>query len=236
MRTFPLLCVLLSACSSGKLLLSDLEDAGDIEEACSEYEPEEITLEVVFPAQTDACSWGKGDNLEPANGYFTARVEEVVALEMPEDAVICDMSFAFSGIVPGDIQVMVYDDHFFFTFNDIVLAASYGPAVEALEETDGLRQYAWEPIAGMEYHTEDSYSSYCLGEDEGEATCDIPDTEVEGEISLSYSDSIVSELSLRAIEDERYDFSFITTGDDNPNSDCMHEEFSFTVDVPYLQL
>ena len=234
-HTMPFLFLL--GCSSGKIALDDLEDAGDIADACEEYEPEEITLEVLFPAQTEACSWGEDGNMEATNGLFSARVEQLEQLEMPDDAVICDMGFDFSGgILPGQVQFMVYDDHFFFTFNDIVLAASYGPVVERLQEEDGMYSYEWNPVSGVDYHAEESYDPYCLGDGTGESTCDIPDTEVEGPISLSYSEELVSQLSLSAIEDQRFDFGFVTTGDDNAESDCMHEEFGFTIEVPYLQL
>ena len=228
---------LLLACNSGKVSIEDLEDAGDIEDACDEYELEELTLEVVFPAQTGTCPWGEDNNMDPESGVFTARIEELQQLELPEQSVICDMAFDFSGLVPGEVQFLTYDDHFFFTFNDIVLAASYGPVVEDLEPVDGgMYRYAWTPISGVDYHAEEEFDPYCLGDGTGESTCDIPDTEVEGPISLNYSEELVSQLSLSAIEDERYDFGFITTGDDNEDSDCKHEEFGFTIEVPYLAL
>lgn len=227
---------IIMACNSGKVRLEDLEDAGDIEDACDEYELDSVTIEVVFPAQTEGCSWGEDDNLSPDNGLFTARIEELQQLELPEQSVICDMSFDFTGIVPGEVQFLTYDDHFFFTFNDIVLAASYGPIVENLPEEDGTRRYEWSAISGSDYHSDKTYDAYCLGDGTGESTCDIPDTEVEGPISLAYSEELVSQLSLSAIEDERYDFGFVTTGDNNPESDCMHEEFGFAIEVPYLAL
>ena len=224
----------LLACHSGSFVLADIESAKDVREACEEYEPEEVTLEVVFPAQTESCPWEEGDNIAPVNGFLTARVEQVEGLEMPDDAVICDLGFDFAGLVPGEIQVMVYDDHFFFTFNDIVLAASYGPAVELLEDDQGFRAYDWSKMVGLEYHVTDEYDPYCLGQNNGDSECEIPDTEVEGPISLSYGEDVVSRLSFLAIEEGRYDFGFVSTGDDNPETDCMHEEFGFTVKVPYL--
>jgi hypothetical protein len=229
--------VLLSlACNRGKVSLSDLEDEDDILDACEEYETSVAEVQVVFPATTDACPWGEGDNIDAANGVFTARVEQDEALDLPEDSVICDLDFDFSGLVPDEVQVMVYDDHFFFTFNDIVLAASFGPAVEQLTEEEGqLRFYDWADVVGTDYHLDQGYQSYCLGQASGESECDIPDTEVEGPIALNFSEEIVSRLSLSAIQDERYEFAFVTTGDDNAESDCMHEEFGFTVEVPYLE-
>ena len=232
----PLLGLPLLACGSGSLKLDTLESAEDIADACAEYVDriETETVTVSFPASTDTCPWGEGDNLDPVNGLLTARVEQERSLDVPDDAVICDLEFDFSGLVPGEVQDMVYDDHFLFTFNDTVLAASFGPAVELLEEDDGLRTYDWAAMAGFDYHAVESYESYCVGQEAGDADCDIPDTEVVGPISLSFDEEIVTALSLGAIDAGDYDFGFITTGDDNPDTDCMHEAFGFTVEVPYL--
>ncbi len=233
----PLLLALL-ACADKKIDLGALETADDIASACEQYEPEEITLQVVFPAQTDACPWEEGDNQGPFDGRLTARVEQVQRLELPLDAIICDMTFDFAGIVPDEIQVMVYDDHFFFTFNDIVLASSFSPAVEALAADGALHTWDWSRVAGFDYHAVgDNYESYCLGDDEpgGTAACDIPATETPGPITLRFDEALVAELSLSAIADARYDFSFVTTGDDDVDRDCKHEAFGFTVTVPYLR-
>lgn len=237
MKLLPLLIVALSVgCTRGKVALEDLDDEGDIIDACEEYETSTAEVDIVFKATTSSCPWTTADNIAATDGYFSARVEQDEEIDLPEDSVICDLDFDFSGLVPDEVQVMVYDDHFFFTFNDIVLAASFGPAVEQFTEEEGqLRYYDWADIVGTEYHIDEGYQSYCLGQASGESDCEIPDTEVEGPISLSFSEEIVSRLSLSAIEDERYEFAFITTGDDDVETDCQHEEFGFTVDVPYIE-
>lgn len=236
LRPLTLLLPFTLACQSGKVSLGDLEEPEDILDACESSDPEEISIQVLFPAQRDTCPWGEGDNQDAEGGVFTARVEQTQALELPENAVICDMTLDFSGLVPGEIQVMAYDDHFFYTFNDVVLAASYGPAVDSFAESDGMPTYAWDALVGEDYHLESDFDAYCLGDGSGDSTCDIPDTEVEGPISLSYSDELVSQLSLLAVEDQRYDFGFVTTGDNDPETDCMHEAFAFTIEIPYLAL
>jgi len=231
----PALLLAATGCSPARVKLADLQTPQDVVDACAEYEPETVVLQVVFPAQADICPWGEGDNLDtPQNGFFTARVEQQQSLDVPEDAVICGMSFDMSGLVPGEVQVMVYDDHFFFDFNDAVLAASFGPAVDELPTHGSLHAWDWGRVQGMNYHDWPTYDPYCLGQEAGSAGCEIPDTETQGPISLAYDDALVAELSLAAVQQGRYDFSFITTGDDNPESDCQHAEFGFTVEVPYL--
>jgi hypothetical protein len=43
-------------------------------------------------------------------------------------------------------------------------------------------------------------------------------------------------FSLRAVESGCFDFSFITMGDNDPDLDCSHEYFAFTVDIPYVRV
>jgi hypothetical protein len=235
MRIVPLM-FLLPAYFNGVVDVTSLGTTTDIADACLKYKPDTLALEVLFPAQTDVCPWGVGDNLATGtNGVLTARSEQLESLALPEHAIICGLTFDFGGLQPGEIQNIIYDDHFFFDFNDIVMAASLGPAVDRLPPKDGLHTYDWSELVGMEYHIDTEGETYCLGQEDGTSDCVIPGTETEGEISLKFDPAVVTGLSLSAVQHDRYDFSFVTTGDDNPESDCMHEEFGFSVQVPYLQ-
>lgn len=234
-RLLPAFCsLLLAACSSGKIPFDQVEDAGDVEDLCDEYDDriEDDTLTVLFVATTEDCAWGEDGNTQMQDLVLTARVEQTESLDIDDDVVMCDMDLDLSGLVPGEIQLMVYDDYFFFTFNDIVLASSHEPAVAGLDTDDDLPVYDWERIVGTPFPHGDA--PFCLGEESGDADCDIPGTETEGPISLSFGSDIVNELSARAFDEGRFDFGFVTTGDNDPETDCRHAEFGFTVDVEYL--
>jgi hypothetical protein len=235
--------LLLGACASGKGSVDgaadtgeeDIGNADDIADLCAEGSPETLQLRVDFPATEPGCDWGEAGNMERENGVITARVDQLSALELPADAVICDVLFDFEGISGGQGTPMVYDDNFLFTFNDVVLAGSYGPMVEEFELVDDyFRQYQWADIRGYPFEFDNDIPTYCIGEAEGLADCEIPPPETEGLMSLRFDPEIVTELSFRALEEERYEFTFITMGD-NDDSDCFHEDFSFLVDVPYIQ-
>ena len=233
----PLTALMLIGCNQGKTslgFLEDIEDAGDVEQACEDYEDliETDEIRIVFEETTGECPWGEGDNLDQENLYLVARVEQVEGLDLDDEVVLCDMELDLSGLALGQIQVMVYDDYFFFTFNDVVLASSHAPAVEQLATDEGMPLYDWSNIVGTPFP--DGDAPFCLGEETGESQCEIPSTEVEGEISMSFSSSIINELSARAIAEERFDFGFVTTGDNDPSTDCQHDEFSFSVAVEYL--
>ena len=212
-----------------------VNDAEDVRELCEEGEPETLTLTVEFPALRGGCPWGEDGNLDPDQGVVTARIEQVSSLELPEDAVVCDVVFDFEGLNGGSGTPMFYDDNFLFTFNDVVLAASYGPMVDEFTEEQGLyRRYEWSALRGYGFEFDDRVPSYCLGEDEDLASCSVPPPETDGALVLSFEPEIVQELAFRAVEEDRYDFTFITIGD-NDDTDCAHERFLFEVAVPFVR-
>lgn len=225
-----------SGCSSGQILIGDIEDAEDVVETCTENEDQLQTEEfrIEFERTTGGCPWGEGENLWPSQGVLTARVEQTHSLDL-ENAVICDMEFTFAGEA-GLEQDIEYDDNFLFVFNGVVLAASYRPWVELLDEDDIYRLYDWDRIVGADNLFDDSIPTYCVGEDSDLATCDIPPPETTGPISLAFDLSITSELSYLALEEGRRDFTFVATGDNDEDIDCSHEAFFFDVVVPYLPL
>lgn len=247
MRTPLLILSSLAAlgCGSGKGTVDDgpgtadsgdpIADADDVATACAEGEPESLTLTVSFPAPEPGCEWGAPGNLEPEQAVVTARREEVQSLELPDDAIICDVQFDFGGVGGGTGTPMDYDDHFLFTFNDVVLAANYGPMVEQLAVDDGLfYTYDWGALRGFPFEFDDTIPTYCIGEDDGLADCTIPPPESGGTMSLSFEPDIVNELSFRAVAQQRSEFSFVTLGD-NDDSDCYHDDFEFTVEVPFVR-
>lgn len=235
MRAAPLAFLILIACKSGKIPFGDVEDADDVEDLCDEYEAqiEDDTLEIIFAATTSACPWGQDDNGTEQEGVITARVEQQEELDIDDDVLLCDLDLDMTGLVPDQVQFIVFDDQFYFTFNDVVLASSHAPSVDSFDTEDGMPIYDWDDVLGTVF--DNGEDSFCLGEAEGDADCDIPDTQTEGPISLAFAQDIINELSARAFDEGRFEFGFVTTGDDNHDTDCMHAEFGFTVDVEYLE-
>ena len=84
---------------------------------------------------------------------------------------------------------------------------------------DELPVWDWASIAGAELEF-GKVPTFCLGEEEGRATCDIPPPETPGEMALDFDDDLVAELSLRALEQDRMAFTFITFGDNDAATDC----------------
>ncbi len=210
------------------------DDSGiDVGDLCAESAPATTTIPVVFDAYDDGCPWGEGDNLKAEDAHCTARYEQTESIDIGTGAVICDVAFDFQ-LEGGDVNRMEYDDNFFFTFDDVVLAASYGPFVELFPQEEGLPIYDWSSIVGQPF-TFSGYDTYCLGEAEGLATCRIPEPETEGAMALAFDPSIIEKLSTRAIAQDRVEYGFIAFGDNDASSDCYHAEFAFDVTISYVE-
>jgi hypothetical protein len=232
--SMTLLITLCGCTDSGQLGgFGDIGDVDDLRAACDDGEPVAMELAVSFPEAAQGCPFGEKDNLPAAQGLVTARREDRASLPVPEGGLVCGLDFDFSGVDPSLEQTMRYDDHFMLNFNGVVLAANYGPMVQLFPSDDGLRLYDWDLLAGYDFDFDNSIPDYCLGEDEGLSDCTIPPPETPGPIALSFQGSLVDRLSLRALEQEAYTFTLVTTGD-NDGSDCSHAAFDFVVTAPVL--
>ena len=244
MRAHLIVTCVLIGCASGEAETDDKSSDGsfninstdDIAELCDEEEPIAVRLAVEFPATDPDCPWNTGDNLSTEQGVITARIEQTTDLALPDGVVVCGLDYDFLGPSGGEGTPMVYDDNFYFTFDDVLLATSYGPAVEDgwFSEEDGLPIYSWDDLVGRDFQ-HDGVPSWCLGQGDGLSECDIPPTETEGIMSLSFDTTVVEQLSLRAVQEGRFEFGFVTTGDNDPDQDCAHEDFEFEVEVGYVR-
>ncbi|MCB9761822.1 MAG: hypothetical protein H6739_18475 [Alphaproteobacteria bacterium] len=222
------LLMLLVACKGS--LVFDTTD--DIRAACEANEPQDVELSVTFEGLNEGCPWNSEDNLSRTDAMFTARIEQVESLDIPEGGVICDLEFDFGGISGGEGQSMLYDDNFLFALNDAVLAASYGPMVDNFATNDDLAIYDWADVVGTDLLF-NNIPDYCLGRDSGESECTIPAPETQGTLALAFGGDLVDQLALVAVQSGLFDFKFVTFGD-NDDTDCSHETFTFTVIAPVV--
>lgn len=225
---FPML--LLVAC--GGSIDLDVETPEEVADACEQLEPEPVTVSVTFPSVPPGCDWGQNGNLEMAQATVTARSEQFVDLDIPDDAIVCGLGFEFQ-VDPNVEPIMEYDDNMFLLYNGVVLAASYGPMVDALPREADLPIWDWGALRGTEFGFGD-VAPYCLGQEDGLSDCTIPPPETRGALLLDYEQGLVDRLALRAAQLNQQQFGFITIGDNDPQLDCRHEAFSFEVEVPYI--
>lgn len=243
MRLLTLLAVSLGAtactvaCGEGThevdgMCVLDLTDAESIREMCKDGSYDVSSFEVTFPKLEPDCPWNENGNMGQVNGQLTVRVEQTTTLEMPDGAVACDLDFDFTG-GEGAYQNMEYDDFIFLVFDGVVLTSTHRDLVESLPvDDDGMPVWDWDSVVGSDWPWGDD-DIYCLGEEDG-SWCEIPPTESAGRISLQYSRDTVADLAWRIAGRTDLEMMFVTTGDNDADTDCRHEEFSFTVDVPWI--
>lgn len=182
---------------------------------------------VSFPTNQPGCPWGEGDNLAPTQLEVSARVELAEPTDFASD-VGCSMDFDFTN---SNIE---YDDGFFLLFGDVVLAASHSSLVERLPESGPFfRLWDWSAVAG-EVLPFTNVSPYCIGVDEGFGTCSISAPDTPGPITVDPDLEVQRELLFHAYETGDAAFTLITIGDNDADTDCRSDRYSFRVDVGFL--
>lgn len=175
------------------------------------------------------------DNLDIKNGFLRARYQQNRKLTLPANAVICDAELT------SNVQNFRYDDIFFFTFNNFLLASNHKseivkhwtPVRTKLVSSDkslDIYTYDWLTIRNTPFNN--VANDYCLGVNEDLARCSWPVTEEQGQIALKFTPEILVRLSNpNAVTDQS--FSLTITGDNDVALDCYHNSISLNVKVKY---
>ncbi len=168
------------------------------------------------------CPWGVGDNLEEQSGVMAARLEVTKSLDAPPDAILCSIRFR----VPE--TNMYYDDWMYVLFNDVVVLSPSDWSGMLEQTPEGLLIYDWTHIRGQ---SGGSPPAYCPG---AGSTCELPDTQVNGSISLEIDQDTQRLLFDRAAALGRHDVTVAATGDNDPPIDCDHSDFDLEVTYEYV--
>ena len=185
--------------------------------------------------RAEICEFSINGNLETKNTHMQARYEQRQKLQLPSNAVVCDLD------MKTDLQRFQYDDVFVFNYNNFILATNNKTALMDTTPPEGklflgagtevpVYKYDWLKLRGAEFAN--VADDFCLGDDQNLATCSWPITERSGNIVFSFDQKILIALGLTA-KSENQTFSFVITGDDDPEKDCYHEELSFEMNVTY---
>lgn len=200
-----------------------------------------ITKEFEFQATYDRdakkalikCPWGEDDNEEMKEYYLTAYHEQSDSVEIGEENIVCELKFDFSKF-NSQYTDMRNDDIMFITMGaavgsgkkQILLSSSYNYN-ENFEFQDGFYFYSWKDIVGklMSKDAEKSEypfkeETYCIG---GEK-CKIPGHDETGPFHIEISEDLGYKIAEEFKNNKRLDFSVIVTGDNNPGTDCTHDQ------------
>lgn len=178
-----------------------------------------------IPAGT-TCSFGSGENLSRKDAFIRAYLRQNQDVTLPTGARLC-------GFTIDPIQkAMHYDDEMFFLVENRVLIATKDYTDSFVKE--GLfSTFSWEALKNKVYNQNDQRGLYCVGAAEGLSACELPPTDTNGNISLSFSAELAKSLAELLQAQQVLHFSWITTGD-NDDSDCRHTDIAIPVVLHYL--
>lgn len=181
--------------------------------------------EFLFPDPGHTCYWDYYDNLGRRTDFIRARTEQFQLMKLDPKAIVCKMELIF------DAQTNVsFKDELMFAYNGVVLASSKNFS-ERLPKKYGMSMYSWPALANTDYNKSED-SRYCAGNETGDGECEIPTSEVSGNFSLNFSDSLFQRIEAYT-DPECRGFTVVTTGD-NDDNDCRHTDIGFKVRVKYV--
>lgn len=190
-------------------------------DTCAGRTHQHVTANLNFPKPDKTCEWGKDGNLAVRDHYFQGRIEQVQAIELPANSIICDLNFNFVE------QQFLYDDHFLVSFNDAIIASSYN-FDSTFSKQYGLLRYDWKKMAGM-FWDHKAEGVFCAPG----GACAWPATDTPGSISLNYDALVFQKLMAENLGRTRHEIKFVSIGD-NDAGDCEHSEVNFSIDVDYV--
>jgi hypothetical protein len=125
-------------------------------------------------------------------------------------------------------QAFRFDDHFWFTFNDAILATSIDYR-DRFGVTNGLSLFDWNKIVGTNWDSSRE-GVWCLAG----AACNWPETDTEGTISMNFREGTYYAVTARDRSRTRHEFQFVTVGD-NDSTDCQHRPVNMTATLQYVK-
>jgi len=186
------------------------------------------TFDIVFDDPGYDCLWGQAGNSPTRDKYVTARIEQPEGLSLPQGHVVCALDFSF------ERQRFRYDDHILVHFNDILILSSFdfSPQLSVGDQ----QVYDWNKIRDMKwldiFPPRDNI--YCPGTTQGNSSCSFPETEEFGNIELDIHPSVIQNIMARDVDRFEHTMTWVTTGDDNPGTDCSHEPVRLELIITFI--
>lgn len=181
------------------------------------------------------CNWAS--NAELKDQYYTSLSEQKSEFSVPLGAKICNLNFKF------EEQSFKYDDHFVFSFDDNVLASNSVGLISKLDAATPIlfgtntvvaKTFSWPQLLNQHWvdsGDKDAYF-YCLGKEGAGSSCQWPITDTLGVINMNYPAELLLQIANQKASNT-HQFNFVTTGDNDPATDCQHSPLNFQVEVFY---
>lgn len=212
---------------------------------------------------TEQAADGNGPKL---NEFIRARVEQVQDisehLQVPEGetAVFCRINISIVKLN----EEFKYDDDMILVFGGTsadsgadggvilmtknkMISEITPTAVSELESTS-WPLYTWDDVYDLNLANgapgNELDEPMCFGhgsetpldEQGNPLACQLPDTDVNGEIAIDLTNETAEAIGIRAALNGNYNLSVVITGDNDSQSDCKHQGFLANLDVGYISL
>lgn len=213
---------------------NDAVAAGTIKTLTQNIDFNDTKLET---GRSQVCQFNTGDNLSMLDSHMRARYEQTRTLNLPANAVICDVQMTTAQ------QKFSYDDILFLTFNGVIMGSNNKSAITSKLSVDSSAQlsngklvplYKYDWLGLRDASFANVADDYCLGADQKAGTCQWPVTEMTGNIIFEWDPSLLITLALRQPANQQT-FGMVITGDNDPSSDCYHQDLQFSMQVRYYQ-
>ncbi len=94
-----------------------------------------------------------------------------------------------------------------------------------------LYNYDWSLLSKSKAQINGNNDDYCVGADQGLGECNWPATQQSGYVQMGFDAAIMGAFELN--QRRRAKFSFVVTGDDDPDIDCYHERLEMDASIYY---
>ncbi len=190
-------------------------EAAVLLEGCSQPNLKTQTFSVNFPAR-QGCLWDRGMAGQMNMGHF----EQKSQLAVSPNFIVCSMK------IGGAKAGLLYDDKLLLNFNGVALMGSPGMIDFLEKDAQGLPVYNWERL----FQKKALVGSKCIP---GASKCELPETEQTGTFALELDTATNLKLMALAINQKKFEFTLLTTGDNDPSKDCRHTGIPLDVTVTY---
>tara|TARA_B100001248_G_C27398872_1_gene468110 strand:+ start:7527 stop:8393 length:867 start_codon:yes stop_codon:yes gene_type:complete len=213
----------------------DQDDIDYVKTTCENSPWQSLNTSITFPSYQNGCAYNQNGNLGPRNGFVQARYEHIVPMNIPDNAIICDLD------MQTQTSTMYYDDHLIVALNNYVLSSSNlnyiedGLLVPVLnsDTQETLYKYDWAQMVGAPWRQGGNHNVvYCLGEDSGNSSCQIPLTQNTGSFKVDIDEDALQTIIGLSNVGSNHKFKLVVTGDND--LDCISSEFSFNVNIKYV--
>lgn len=173
-------------------------------------------------------------NYTQLNNELRARYEQYSAVTLPNNATVCGIELS------APDQPFKYDDVIYITLNNWIMATNLKASlanteiVEQQLENTTMRyhKYDWSKVAKSNFEgVNDKADDYCSGMAEGFGDCAWPLSQQSGEIRMAFDPEVLVPMSTAS---KTQTFGFIVTGDNDPDSDCYHQNLDLDVKIHYV--